>query len=239
MITLYGCISPNVLKIILALEEMGLKYEFHYVNVMMGENRTPEFARLNPNLRVPVIVDPDGPGGKSLTLFESGAILIYLAEKTGHLIPSEPHARYATLQWLMFQMGGVGPMFGQQVHFRNYAKEPTNDYARARYDTEVLRLYDVVEARLSESAFIACDDYTIADMALWCWLRTPGKRGVDMEILPRTQAWMQVIESRPAVVRSLEIYSGINRPDMQQLISDNPDQLDRFFGRGKYARSVT
>lgn len=237
-LTLYGCISPNVLKVLVALEELGLEYDFHCVNVMMGENLTPEFTRLNPNRRVPVIVDADGPGGKSITVFESGAILMYLAEKAGVLVPADPHGRYACLQWLMFQMGGVGPMFGQQVHFRNYAKEPTNDYARARYDTEVLRLYDVVESRLGESPFIAGEEYSIADIALWCWLRTPEKRGVHMENLPHLGRWLSMIDARPAVIRALNFYSGINRPDMQQLISENPDQLDRFFGRGQYSRSA-
>ena len=237
MIELYGCISPNVLKVMIALEELELPHAFTYVNVVMGENHAPEFGKLNPNRRVPVIVDPDGPGGKPITLFESGAILIYLAEKAGRLLPADPAGRYIALQWLMFQMGGVGPMFGQQVHFRNYAKDPSNDYSRARYDTEALRLYDVVEERLAESSYMAGNDYTIADIALWPWIRTPERRGVDMEIMPATRRWLDAIDSRPAVRRAMDAYGKISWPDMQQTIADNPDLLDRFFGRGKYSRS--
>ena len=238
MIELHGCVSPNVLKVLIALEELSLPYDFRYVNVVLGENQTPEFAKLNPNRRVPVIVDPEGPGGKPLTLWESGAILIYLAEKAGALVPEDPAERYVTLQWLMFQMGGIGPMFGQQVHFRRYATEEVHAYSRARYNTEVLRLYEVVAGRLAEGPYIAGPAYTIADVAAWPWLREPERRGAAQVVIPHVRRWLDEIDARPAVARALQLYNGLmTKIDMDQLAKDDPDQLDRFFGRGRYSRA--
>ena len=238
MIELYGCVSPNVLKAIVAVEEFQLPYRFHYVNVVMGENHTPEFSALNPNRRVPVIVDSEGPGGKSFTLWESGAILIYLAEKAGGLIPTDPAERYLTLQWLMFQMGGIGPMFGQYVHFSRYATDQS--YSRARYATEALRLYDVVEGRLAESRFLAGPEYTIADIASWVWLSSLNVEGLDRADYPNMNRWIEEIRSRPAVVRALELYNSLmDKVDMQKLLEEAPETLDRFFGRGSYARVPT
>src|SRR4051812_41471796 len=170
MIDLWGIGSPNVHKVIIALEELGMPYRHHPVNCFMGEQYTPEFTLLNPNQKVPVIRDPDGPGGVPFTIWESGAILMYLAEKARCLLPTDPRERYAAIQWLMFQMAGVGPMFGQLAHFRLYAKEDAHRYSRARYASEVQRLCGVLNARLAESSYLAGPDYSIADIAVWPWI---------------------------------------------------------------------
>ena len=237
MIELYGCVSPNVLKAIIAVEEFELPYRFNYVNVVMGENHAPAFGALNPNRRVPVIVDADGPDGTPFTLWESGAILIYLAEKGGGLIPKDAAGRYLTLQWLMFQMGGIGPMFGQYVHFSRYAAD--QPYSRSRYLTEVVRLYGVVEGRLAESPHLAGPDYTIADIASWVWLSSLPVEGLDRAEYPNMNRWIEEIRARPAVGRALELYGTLmDKVDMVRLAKDDPEALDRFFGRGKYARAA-
>ena len=165
MIELYGSGTPNVIKILFMLGETELPYTVHKVNVFAGDQFKPAFTAMNPNSKVPVIIDTDGAGGKTITLFESGAILIYLAEKTGKLLPTEPEARAHTLQWLMWQMAGIGPMFGQAVHFTRYAP-PGQDYGRARYLTEAKRLHEVLDQRLGESEYVAGDFFSIADIAL-------------------------------------------------------------------------
>jgi len=170
MIELWGLGSPNVHKVVIALEELSLAYKFNYIDCPLGENYTPEFGALNPNRKAPVIVDHDGPDGKPITLWESGAILIYLAEKSGGLMRSDPVGRYLTIQWVMFQMASIGPMFGQLAHFRVYALDEAHAYSRARYATEVQRLYDVVDGRLAESSYIAGPEYSIADIAAWPWM---------------------------------------------------------------------
>jgi GST-like protein len=238
MIELWGLGSPNVHKVVIALEELGLPYEFHYVDCPMGENYTPEFTALNPNRKAPVIIDHDGPGGKPLTLWESGAILIYLAEKTGRFMPSDPAARYTTIQWVMFQMASIGPMFGQLAHFRVYAPEEEHGYSRARYATEVRRLYDVVEGRLAASAYIAGPEYSIADIAAWPWMYNTERRCVDARELPNTARWIEAIRERPAVARSkdwLTEVQGANNPTAR--MRENPDSFDRYLGRGRYSRA--
>ena len=164
--------TPNGHKVHIALEELEIPYKIVPINIGAGEQFRPEFLAITPNHRIPAIVDPDGPGGKRFTLFESGAILIYLAEKAGKLIPADPAARYKCLEWLMFQMGGVGPMFGQYGHFHNYAPEKV-PYAMARYANEVKRLHGVLDKRLAETEWLAGDEYSIADIATYPWLRFP------------------------------------------------------------------
>src|SRR5580765_764014 len=168
MIDLYTWSTPNGRKVSVMLEECGLPYRVHTVNIGTGEQFKPEFLALNPNNRIPAIVDPEGPDGKPLPLFESGAILIYLSDKTGKFLPKAPRAKYIALQWLMFQMGGVGPMFGQAHHFMR-AKKDEIPYGSERYGNEAKRLYGVMDVRLKENAFFSGKDYRIADMAIYPW----------------------------------------------------------------------
>ena len=204
MIDVWTWPTPNGHKVHIALEELGLPYTVVPVNIGKGEQFRPEFLAITPNHRIPAIVDHDGPGGKPLPLFESGAILIYLAEKTGKLLPADPAARYTALQWLMFQMGGVGPMFGQHGHFHHYAPEKI-PYAMDRYANEIRRLLRVLNTRLGEAAYLAGDDYSIADIATWPWLRFPERRGIDYADYPAVQRWYEAIAARPAVQRGIEV----------------------------------
>jgi GST-like protein len=196
--------TPNGHKVHIALEELGLPYRVVPVDIGAGEQFRPEFLAITPNHRIPAILDPDGPGGRPLALFESGAILIYLAEKAGRLIPADPAARYACLQWLMFQMGGVGPMFGQYGHFHHYAPEKL-PYAMERYAKEVVRLHRVLEKRLAEVPFLAGEDYSIADIATFPWIRFPDRRGIRLEDFPAVKRWHDAIAARPAVQRGVEV----------------------------------
>ena len=205
MIELWSWSTPNGQKVHIALEELGLPYRAMPVDIGAGEQFKPEFLDINPNHRIPAIVDPDGPGGK-LQLFESGAILIYLAEKAGRLIPADPAARYVCLQWLMFQMGGVGPMFGQWNHFATYAPEEI-PYAIERYGREVRRLYGVLEKRLAVAEYLAGDEFSIADIATFPWVRTPEKRNIDFAEFPNVARWHDAIAARPAVERGLALLS--------------------------------
>jgi GST-like protein len=205
MIELWSWPTPNGQKVHIALEELGLPYTVVPINIGAGDQFKPEFLAITPNHRIPAIVDPAGPGGR-LTLFESGAILIYLAEKAGRLIPADPAARYTCLQWLMFQMGGIGPMFGQYNHFANYAPEKL-PYAIERYTNEVARLHRVLEARLAASDYLAGPEYSIADIATFHWVRNADKRGIDLADYPGVQRWHDAIAARPAVQRGLEILS--------------------------------
>ena len=172
MIDLYALTSPNVQKIYIMLEETKLPYKEHFVDVWRGEQHDPNFIRINPNSKIPAIVDHDGPGGKPLIVFESGAILMYLAEKTGKFLPKDMAKKYEVLQWLMFQLTNIGPMFGQFTHFKMFAPKDTNNhYAMTRYQTEVKRLYEVMEKRLAQSAYLGGDEYTVADIATFPWTR--------------------------------------------------------------------
>lgn len=236
MITLYGMGSPNVVKIILALEELGLRWKFHYVNVFMGDQFSDEFSALTLNRKVPVIVDGDGPGGEPLTLWESGAILIYLAEKTGQLMPADRRQHHIAMQWLMFQMGGVGPMFGQHSHFRIFNKDHGSQYSRARYGTEVLRLYDVLERRLAEGPWLGGADYTIADIATWPWARTLEDRGANPADLPHVVAWRERIATRAAARSTLQFLSKMGSVSIPEFEQEHPDKLDRYLGRGRFSR---
>ena len=210
MIELWTWPTPNGHKAHIALEELELPYKIVPVNIGEGDQFKTEFLAITPNHRIPAIVDPEGPGGQTLTLFESGAILIYLAEKAGKLIPANPLQRLACLQWLMFQVGGVGPMFGQFNHFSQYAPEPI-DYAVERYGNEVRRLHRVLEKRLSQTAFLAGADYSIADIATFPWVRNPEQRGINLEDFPAVRRWHDAIAGRAAVQRGVEVLADQRR----------------------------
>lgn len=203
MITLHTWSTPNGRKISIALEELGLPYEVRPVNIGRDEQFAPEFLALNPNHKIPVIEDSEGPDGQPIVLFESGAILIYLAEKTGRLLPVEPRARYLALQWLMFQMGGVGPMFGQRHHFRNNA--PHEKYGIERYTKETHRLYKVLDARLAQARYLAGDDYTIADIATYPWVARWQWHELDWADVPAVRRWFDEIGARAAVQRGMAV----------------------------------
>jgi GST-like protein len=208
---LYSLPTPNGVKVSIALEEMQLPYEAHKVSFETNDQLSPEFLALNPNNKIPAIIDPDGPGGQPLALFESGAILIYLAEKTGQFLPREPAARYETLQWLMWQMGGVGPMFGQLGFFHKFAGKDWEDKRpRDRYAAESRRLLGVLEQRLAGREWIMGADYTIADMAVFPWVRNlVGFYNAGLLVgfadFPRVQRALDAFVARPAVQRGLQV----------------------------------
>lgn len=203
MIDLYTWSTPNGHKLHIMLEETGLEYRLHPVNIASGEQFEPDFLRLSPNNKIPAIIDQNGPEGQPLPMFESGAILIYLADKTGLLLPQETVPRMVVLQWLMFQMAHIGPMLGQAHHFRKYARESVS-YAIERYTNEARRLYSVLEQRLSDSPYLGGTDYSIADVATFPWLRSATDQGVTLSDYPHVQDWFDRINSRPAVQRGLQ-----------------------------------
>jgi len=201
MIDLYSWHTSNGRKMYIMLEELGLPYTHHAINIGKDDQFTPEFTAINPNSKIPAIIDQDGPGGKPYTVFESGAILMYLAEKTGKFLPTEPRARYDVIQWLMFQMGGIGPIFGQVHHFKRSAKEKV-PYALERYDKELRRLYGVLNARLEGREFLV-DDYSIADIATYPWTARFEWQEVDLNDFPNVKRWFDVISARPAVQKAM------------------------------------
>lgn len=203
MIELYAWPTPNGYKISILLEEVGLPYKVIPVNIGQGDQFRPEFLQISPNNKMPAIVDSDGPDGRPYPLFESGAILMYLAEKTGQLLPQETAPRYQVIQWLMFQMGGVGPMLGQAHHFRQYAPEPI-PYAIDRYTNETTRLYGVMDRHLAQSAYLAAD-YSIADIATFPWIRSYEKQGQDLNQFPHLKRWFEAIAARPPVQQGLQL----------------------------------
>jgi GST-like protein len=237
MIDLYGMSSPNVLKVVLMLEEVELPYHIRHMNMIAGDQYKAEFRAVNPNGRVPAIVDQDGPGGEPFAVFESGAILMYLAEKTGRFWPADMRQRHTMIQWLMFQMGGIGPMSGQFVHFTRAAPQEGNEYARNRYYTEIHRLYGVLDKRLGEAAYMAGDDYGIADMATWPWARNHEMLKLDNYAeYPNLARWVAAIDARPAAQRMIQKQSEIQVDDGKAFQNATADDMDRFFARGKYAR---
>lgn len=203
MIELYSWATPNGHKVHIMLEETGLPYRVHGVNIRTGDQFKEEFLAVSPNNRIPAIVDPDGPDGKPLSLFESGAILLYLASKTGKFLPQDLTLRWKCTQWLMWQMGGIGPMFGQANHFRRYAKDKI-EYAIERYTNEANRLTHVLDKQLAQSRYVCCDEYTIADMAIFPWIRNADQRGINMDEYPHAKRWFDAINARPAVQRALQ-----------------------------------
>jgi GST-like protein len=204
MIDLYSWPTPNGRKIHVMLEECDLEYKAHAIDIGKGKQFTPEFLKISPNNRIPAITDSNGPNGRPISLFESGAILIYLAEKTGKFLPNDHHHKYEALQWLMFQMGGVGPMFGQANHFSHYAIDKI-PYAIDRYINECNRLYTVMDKRLADSKYIAGTNYTIADIAIHPWAQGFERRGVNANDFPNVKRWVELVHERPAVTRGIEV----------------------------------
>jgi len=205
MIDLYALTSPNVQKIYIMLEECGLPYKEHFVDVWKGEQYKPEFSKVNPNNKIPAIVDHDGPGGKPYTVIESGAILMYLAEKSGKFLPKDMAKKYDVMQWLMIQLTGVGPMFGQWTHFKLFAPKTGNDYSMTRYTSEIKRLYEVLEKRLGEVPYLGGQDYSIADIATYPWVARYEWHKVDLNDFPAVKRWFDRISARPAVQAGMKV----------------------------------
>jgi GST-like protein len=203
MITLYTWSTPNGRKVSIMLEECGLPYRVKTVDITKGEQSHPDFVAINPNAKIPAIVDPDGPDGGPITLFESGAILVYLAAKTGKFLPASERGKYAALQWLMFQMGGVGPMFGQTHHFLRFAPEPL-PYAIKRYSAETARLYGVLDKRLAAAEYLAAE-YSIADIATFPWVARHEWQKIALADYPNVARWFAAIGARPAVQRGMAV----------------------------------
>jgi GSH-dependent disulfide-bond oxidoreductase len=233
MIDFYALTSPNVQKIYIMLEECGLPYTEKFIDVWKGDQYNPDFIKINPNSKIPAIVDHDGPGGKPITIFESGAILLYLAEKTGKFFPKDMAKKYEVLQWLMIQLTSVGPMFGQWTHYKLFAPKEGVDYSMPRYTTEVKRLYEVLEKRLAKVPYLGGEDYSIADIATFPWTRNHDAQGVKWEDNPNLARWFNAISARPAVKAALAKVGAIK--SNRETASD--DQKDRFFNRGRYARA--
>jgi len=231
MIDVYTWPTPNGHKVHIMLEETGLAYQVHGVNIRNGEQFKPEFLKISPNNRIPAIVDNEGPGGKAISVFESGAILIYLAEKTGKLLPKDPQLRYDVLQWVMWQMGGIGPMMGQANHFRRYAKDRI-DYAIDRYTSEANRLTNVLDKRLSEAPY-AAGEYSIADVAIFPWFRGADARGVEIEEYPNVKRWFDAINARPAVQRGLQVLKEVQAANQAP---HDDKSWDIMFGRTQFQR---
>ena len=230
MIDLYTWPTPNGHKVHIFLEETGLEYTVIPINILTGDQFDPAFLKISPNNKMPAMVDRDGPDGKPYGVFESGAMLLYLAEKTGQFMPSGMAERYTVIQWLMFQMGGIGPMLGQAHHFRLYAPEKI-DYAFNRYTNEARRLYRVVDTRLAEVEYLA-GDYSIADMATYPWLRYHENQGQKLEDYPHLKRWYDALSARPAVRRGLAVLEEESR---------SPQQMDQqakhlLFGAGQYEK---
>ena len=229
MIELYTWPTPNGHKVHIMLEECGLDYTVHPINIGAGDQFEPEFLKFSPNNKMPAMIDSDGPGGKPYSVFESGAMLMYLAEKTGKFMPGDMAERYTVIQWLMFQMGGVGPMLGQAHHFRQYAPRKIK-YAVDRYTNEARRLYNVVDRRLAEVEYVA-GAYSIADMAIYPWMRLYERQGIDIETIPNFKRWFDAISERPAVQRGLEILK-----DRRSNLKDDAKAREILFGAQQYAR---
>ena len=230
MIDVYTWPTPNGHKVHIFLEEVGLPYKAIPVNIGTGEQFAPDFLKISPNNKIPAIVDHDGPGGQPFALAESGAILIYLADKTGRFLSTEPRTRYIALQWLMTQMGHVGPMLGQVHHFRNYAPEKI-PYAIDRYVNEARRLYQVLDKRLGETEYLGGDDYSIADMATFPWIRPYKNQGQELDDHPNLKRWFLAIKDRPAVRRGVAVLEERRR---QGEMTDQEREI--LFGTAQYQK---
>lgn len=231
MIDLYYWPTPNGHKASIMLEEVGLEYRVHPVNILAGEQFVADFLAISPNNRIPAIVDQDGPGGATYSLFESGAILMYLAEKTGQLWPTDTAKRYRVLQWLLFQVGNVGPMFGQCGHFKGYAPEEY-PYSISRYYKETLRLYGVMDKQLAANRCFA-GEYSIADIAVVPWVmpKVRDLHGVDIDEFPNVKRWFEEIYARPAVVRGTALLE-----ERMKLGDPTDEAREALFGAGQHAR---
>jgi GST-like protein len=229
MLDLYVWPTPNAYKVSIMLEEIGRPYRVIAVDIQRGDQFQPEFLKISPNNKMPAIVDHDAPDGKPLAMFESGAILMYLAETSGRFMPKDLRGRYDVIQWLMFQMGGIGPMLGQAHHFRQYAPEKL-DYAINRYTNEATRLYRVVDKRLGEAEYLA-GAYSIADMAVFPWLRSYERQGQNLDDHPNLKRWFQAIDARPAVKKGLELLADKRRTGP---MDDKAKEM--LFGAAQYVR---
>jgi GSH-dependent disulfide-bond oxidoreductase len=229
MLEVYSWATPNGHKVHIMLEECGLTYRAIPINIGAGDQFQHDFLAISPNNKIPALVDPEGPDGAPISLFESGAILLYLAGKTGKFLPESTRDRYQVLQWLMFQVGGVGPMLGQAHHFRLYAPEKL-PYAIERYTQEARRLYGVMDQRLARSKYLGCGEYTIADIAVFPWLRSWKNQGIDWADYPHLKGWFDEINARPAVQRGCEVLALQRQP----LTDDKAREI--LFGASQFKR---
>jgi len=233
MIDVFSWATPNGHKVHIMLEECGYRLGRDWraipVNISTGDQFKPEFLAISPNNKIPALTDPNGPDGKPISLFESGAILMYLAAKTGKFLPRSDRKKFEVLQWLMFQMGGVGPMLGQTHHFRIYAPEKI-EYAVNRYTNETRRLYGVMDKQLASHKFIAGNQYTIADIAIFPWLRSWKNQGIDWADYPHLKAWFDGIAERPAVKRGVAVLSDLRKP-----LTDDKSR-ETLFGNTQYQK---
>jgi GSH-dependent disulfide-bond oxidoreductase len=229
MIDVFSWPTPNGHKVHIMLEECGLAYRAIPVNIGAGDQFKPAFLAISPNNKIPAITDPEGPEGQPISLFESGAILVYLAAKTGRFLPKGDRAKYEVLQWLMFQMGGVGPMLGQAHHFRMYAPQKI-EYAIDRYSNEAKRLYGVIDKRLSGSRFLGGPEYSIADIAAFPWLRSWENQGIVLDDYPHLKQWFDQVAARPAVQRGVKVLAELRKP-----VRDDKER-EILFGKTQYER---
>ena len=229
MIDVYTWPTPNGHKVHILLEECGLPYAVRPVDIGAGEQFSPDFLAISLNNKIPAIVDHDGPDGEPISLFESGAILVYLAAKTGKFLPLDTRGRYDVLQWLMFQVGGVGPMLGQAHHFRIYAPERV-PYGIERYTNEAKRLYGVLDRRLAGRDWLAADEYSIADIATWPWIRSHESQGIALDDYPNVKRWFERIGRRAAVQRAIQVLADRRKPQMD----DKAREI--LFGAAQYAK---
>jgi GST-like protein len=229
MIDVYSWATPNGHKVHIMLEECGFDYRAHAIDIGAGDQFDPAFLHISPNNKIPAITDSDGPDGQPMSLFESGAILLYLAGKAGKFIGNTDREKFNTLQWLMFQMGGLGPMLGQAHHFRIYAPEPI-DYAIKRYSNEAKRLYRVLDKQLTDNEFLTGSDYTIADIACFPWTRSWKNQGIELSDYPNVQRWFDTINARPAVQRGVAVLA-----DQRRALTDNKAK-DILFGTTQYQK---
>lgn len=229
MIDLYTWSTPNGHKVHIMLEEIGAEYAVHPINIGQGDQFGEDFLKISPNNKIPAIVDQAGPNGAPYALFESGAILLYLADKSDRLLPQDPVQRYDAIQWLMFQMGSIGPMLGQAHHFNKYAPEAI-EYAKKRYENEANRLYGVMDRRLGQTEFLAGNDYTIADIATWPWLRSATTQGVNIDDYPNVRRWFEQIGERDNVQAGLQVLA-----DHKTDLTDE-QAFENMFGSQQYTK---
>ena len=229
MIDLYAWPTPNGYKLSILFEETATPFRVIPVDIGAGDQFNPDFLRISPNNKMPAVVDHDGPDGKTLALFESGAIMMYVAEKTGRFMPKDVRGRYRVVQWLMFQMGTVGPMLGQTNHFRQYAPEPI-PYAVDRYTNEARRIYNVIDRRLGEAEYLA-GDYSIADMAVFPWLRGHERQGQTLDDFPKLKRWYETIDARPAVQKGLQLLA-----EKRRVGPMDAKTRETLFGATQYVR---
>jgi GST-like protein len=232
MITLHAWPTPNAHKVSIMLEECGLEYEVEAVDITTGDQFAPAFLDLSPNNRMPALVDDEGPEGKSVSIFESGAILIYLADKTGKFMPPSGNARYDVMQWLMFQMGNLGPICGQAHHFRDAAPDRV-PYAINRFTDEAGRLYGVMDRRMAETTYLAGDGYSIADMACWPWVRVHRYHGQPWDNFPNVKRWFDDIAARPAVQEGMKLLTD-KRTKTRDILDEK--SRDILFGKAQMVK---